>query len=336
MPPHMFISDDWKEWIAMNAMLDQPGDGLVKILVEQGFPPELSRLEVQSAMTHPYVAAARSLVRQRSKRDWLLHTRRLLEQTSGRPSAERRKSIDREEFFAEYYSQNRPVIITDVVRRWPAMQRWTHEYLAERVGDREVEIQANRNSDPRYEIDSLRHRKRLRFSDYLKMVFTDGETNDYYMTANNAEVNQAALAPLHDDIDGLPEYLDPSERGRMFFWLGPAGTVTPVHHDLTNNFMAQVVGRKRIQLISPSHLPLLYNDFHCYSAVDLDNIDTDRYPQFRDVRIEEVILEPGELLFLPVGWWHHVVGLDVTITITCTNFLANNDFTPYYHTYSAI
>ncbi len=105
----------------------------------------------------------------------------------------------------------------------------------------------------------------------------------------------------------LPEYLVPEHRhGSLFFWMGPVGTVTPVHHDLTNNFMAQVIGRKLVKLISPAHLPLVYNDFHCYSAVDLNNIDYARYPLFKHVRIEEVVLEPGDLLFLPVGWWHHV------------------------------
>ena len=57
---------------------------------------------------------------------------------------------------------------------------------------------------------------------------------------------------------------------------------------------------------------------------------------FKHVHIEEVILGPGDLLFLPVGWWHHVTSLDVTVTLTFTNFRWNNDFTPYYKTYGVI
>ncbi len=80
------------------------------------------------------------------------------------------------------------------------------------------------------------------------MIYDAGQTNDYYMTANNSGVNEAALAALWQDVDLLPEYLVPEHRhGRSFFWMGPAGTVTPVHHDLTNNFMAQVIGRKLVQ-----------------------------------------------------------------------------------------
>jgi hypothetical protein len=42
------------------------------------------------------------------------------------------------------------------------------------------------------------------------------------------------------------------------------------------------------------------------------------------------MLEPGELLFLPVGCWHFVEGLDVSITITFTNFKWDNDFLAAY------
>jgi hypothetical protein len=54
------------------------------------------------------------------------------------------------------------------------------------------------------------------------------------------------------------------------------------------------------------------------------------------VKIHDITLHPGELFFLPVGWWHHVRGLDVSITLTCTNFRARNDFASFYETYGEI
>jgi ribosomal protein L16 Arg81 hydroxylase len=44
----------------------------------------------------------------------------------------------------------------------------------------------------------------------------------------------------------------------------------------------------------------------------------------------QVVLEPGQALFIPVGWWHHVRSLDVSISVSFTNFLAPNDYAPEY------
>jgi hypothetical protein len=237
----------------------------------------------------------------------------------------------------EYYYRNRPVILTDAMNGWAAMQRWTPEYLKGRCGDQTVQIQNRRESNPRYEIENQTHESTIRFADYVDKVFGGGSTNDFYMTANNAGANRDILPALREDFDLLPEYLDREAASeRFFFWFGPAGTVTPVHHDLTNNFMAQVVGRKQIKLLSPLNHPNVYNHLHCYSEVDLDNIDLERHPQFRHVKIHDITLHPGELFFLPVGWWHHVRGLDVSITLTCTNFRARNDFASFYETYGEI
>jgi ribosomal protein L16 Arg81 hydroxylase len=112
--------------------------------------------------------------------------------------------------------------------------------------------------------------------------------------------------------------------------------VTPLHHDLTNNFMAQVRGRKLIRLIAPCELADVYNNRHCYSQVDLDRIDLARFPQFRNVRIIDLVIGPGDLFFLPVGWWHYVRGLEISITMTYTNFVFDNDFHSYYTTYQDI
>jgi ribosomal protein L16 Arg81 hydroxylase len=46
--------------------------------------------------------------------------------------------------------------------------------------------------------------------------------------------------------------------------------------------------------------------------------------------IVPVPLNPGDVLFIPIGWWHHVRALDVSMTLTHTNFRRRND---YYTTF---
>jgi ribosomal protein L16 Arg81 hydroxylase len=309
----------------------------MNILTHHGFHPAVSAHEIIQAQTHPYLKAVEALNRKIEKRDWVLSLQRISEQLSpDYGKVERREKLSTEEFLTDYYSKGRPVIITGVLNRWPAMSRWTPDYLKAQCGEREVEIQFGRETDPNYEIHSMALKKVVRFADYVDMVFQGGETNDYYMTANNSNTNGTALRTLWQDLDPLPEYLHNEGEGTGFFWMGPKGTVTPLHHDLTNNFMAQVWGRKLIKLIPANQLQFVYNHHHCFSAVDLNNVDYDKYPAFKNVKPIEVVLEPGELLFLPVGCWHHVTGWDPTITMTYTNFLWFNNFAKYYTTHGDI
>ena len=247
MVQKQYIDSDWKRWIAENVLLGRPREELTRVLVEKGFDEAHSRLEVDTAANHPYLASAQAVVRQLAKRDWVLHTQRMLQESGVNPVAEQSDSIELTQFNEFYYAANRPIVIRGGANELPAIKKWTPEFLIETAGESEVEVQANRNSDPSYEIQNLKHRDRCRFGDFVKRVFEGGETNDFYMTANNSELNGKALAEFWPDTRPLPKMLSEDlAEGRMFFWMGPAGTVTPLHHDLTNNLMVQVAGHKRV------------------------------------------------------------------------------------------
>jgi ribosomal protein L16 Arg81 hydroxylase len=91
--------------------------------------------------------------------------------------------------------------------------------------------------------------------------------------------------------------------------------------------MAQVYGRKRWRLISPQQTPLLYNYVGVFSKVDCENPDYQKYPLFKNVQIIEEVLQPGEVIFVPVGWWHQVKALNTSISLSFTNFVFPNYYT---------
>lgn len=89
------------------------------------------------------------------------------------------------------------------------------------------------------------------------------------------------------------------------------------------------MGRKRIKLAPAAEVGTLYNDQHVFSAIsDLEDpaLDLLRHPRLAGLRLYDVVLEPGEMLFVPFGWWHQVRSLDFSVTITFTNFRYRNDF----------
>lgn len=319
------INHEWRRWIAENLLLDNLPQGLFHAMVQAGVSAEEASSEINAALQSPYIAGAQRLKNRLQKRDWVLDIQRKLNRL--RPAEiPRRHQLSREDFLREHYSVNQPVIITGMMENWPAMQKWNLDFFKTQLGDREVEVQFGRNSDANYEINSTSHKRMMPFAEYIDLIKNTDKTNDFYMTANNDSKNRDALIELWADIVQLPEYLSQQQSNRGFLWLGPAGTITPFHHDLTNNFMAQVIGRKRLRMIPACELANVYNNKHVFTPIDGRNLDLGRYPNLADAQILECVLEPGEVLFLPVGCWHFVEGLEVSATITFTNFLWDNDF----------
>lgn len=335
--PPSLVNDEWRRWIAENLLLDAPPDGLVRAMFANGIPQEEAVKEVELAMQSPYIIGAERLRNRLRKRDWILATYR----KGGRlhPDAteiHRRERLSRNEFLRDYYSINHPVLITGMMDDWPALQKWNLDYFADRFGNREIEVQSGRKAGDNYEVEREKYLKRMTMSEYVRMIRSAGVTNDFYLTANNNSFNKRVLPELWDDVVQIPEYLDGRDRTGGFFWFGPAGTITPFHHDLTNNFMAQVIGRKLVKLVPSWDMPLMNNQLHCFSNVDGRVVPPSPAPSFDAPQIIECVLNPGEILFLPIGWMHFVEGLDVSVTMSFTNFVFDNDFASFYTTYHAV
>jgi hypothetical protein len=274
-----------------------------------------------------YTVADRTIQRWKKLKSWLDIRRSLSALTHASGAVERRSSISQAEFLDKYYAVNRPVVLTGLLARSYALQYWTPWHLAQSCGDVVVQVMSGRENDPNYEINSESHKIEVRLAEYVNMVMSGVETNDYYLVANNGFLDRPEAQGLNQQVPQFPDYLDHSlSQGKVFLWFGPAGTVTPLHHDIMNILVAQICGRKRFRLISPEQTPYVYNEIGVYSRVDCKNPDYSRYPLFNNVKPLEVVLEPGDMLFLPVGWWHHVESLDVAIMLSYTNFRFPNQY----------
>ncbi len=239
-----------------------------------------------------------------------------------------------QEFLNQHYAPSRPVILCGELDQWPALTKWTPDYLKAKIGSHEIEFQGCRTHNPNFELDKDAHRQRTSFAAYIDMITGEHATNDAYVTAYNMASNGAAFEPLHDDLGFLDKFLSADgEAPRGMPWIGPAGTFTPLHHDLTNNLLLQIVGRKRIILAPPGEASKLYNHRAVFSAIsDLEppHFTLARFPLAEGLATHSIELQPGEALFIPVGWWHQVRALDFSVSITHTNFLWPNNASETY------
>jgi lysine-specific demethylase 8/hypoxia-inducible factor 1-alpha inhibitor (HIF hydroxylase) len=100
-------------------------------------------------------------------------------------------------------------------------------------------------------------------------------------------------------------------------WFGPAGHTEPLHFDTGDGTLMQLHGSKRIALFPPSQTRNLYPfEFYreippWFSRVDTDNPDMSQFPGYAEAVKHRVdlVLAQGEILYIPVSWWHEVTAL---------------------------
>ena len=226
------------------------------------------------------------------------------------------------EFFERYYTKNRPVLLKAAVTASEAVRRWSPVYFRERFGTVPVEITASRNRDDDYELHFRQTLRTVTLAEFVDRLSTESETNDFYLVARNYFFDNPALRGLRDDLAPPPEIIDVTDGspGTAKLWFGPKGTVTPLHFDEHSILFTQVHGRKQFKLIPSFDHPYMYARNTFYSGVDASNVDLSRFPLFQNVSMAEVVVEPGDALFLPVGWWHWARSLDVSISVTFSSF----------------
>jgi len=123
--------------------------------------------------------------------------------------------------------------------------------------------------------------------------------------------------PVHENLPGFEAenrmpLLQDAVEPRV--WIGNAVTVA-AHHDPSENIACVVAGRRRFTLFPPDQIANLYmGPFDptpagpTISMVDFDAPDLDRHPRFADAMKQAIVvdMEPGDALYIPYMWWHHV------------------------------
>ena len=132
-------------------------------------------------------------------------------------------------------------------------------------------------------------------------------------------------------LDGrllIPARPAPSFISSVSYWLGSLRSgeqridvqVTPLHHDPHHNLLCQVVGFKYVRIHPPSAAARLYPYEEGLttnaSQVDLDQPDLGRFPDFEGLLHQECMLRPGDMLYIPPGWWHYVRSLSVSFSVS--------------------
>jgi hypothetical protein len=218
------------------------------------------------------------------------------------------------ERFAIFRRAAQPVLLDGLLADWPNRSGLTLPRLRERFGDRRLPVLATRGGRLACDVKTGVAFDTMRFGDYIDRL-TRGEPLDAYLATPLATWLPELLADMP-----APSYCRDAPWRNARLWLSPPGTSVPLHRDVAQNIFLQLVGRKRFLLYAPAAAPWLYsNRFRSalpnYSRFDPERPDYQRFPLSRAVRPLEVVLEPGDAMYLPSRWWHQVRSLDLSLSV---------------------
>jgi hypothetical protein len=233
--------------------------------------------------------------------------------------------------YGELLSAQKPAILKGVARDWPLVQQGARSaadgisYLASFDGGRPV---VGYTGSPEiggrfFYNDDLTglnfEAKRVPLPEFLAHIaehLGDPDAPSFYIGSTDLDTYLPGLReqnrlPLDDPMFTANPPL-------VSIWIGNR-TIATAHFDQSNNLACCMVGRRRFTLFPPDQIENLYPGpmeptpgGQVVSMVDFRAPDFDRYPRFREAldAAEVAELEPGDVLFYPVMWWHHVEALD--------------------------
>jgi len=257
------------------------------------------------------------------------------------PQVERRANLSYDEFAEQYLYANRPVIVTDALRGWRAVERWTPQFFKQEFGDMRFtltddlkkKVYGEGSGPVEYEM-----------AEFIDQVLQSTERNPAPYLRN--KILNELFPSLKNDIEPLPPYIRPNwlperylvkrvreqlNRGAAIeLYIGGAGASFPVlHYDgaATHAFLMQIYGRKQYIVYSPDQTRFLYPKAekpNLSMLKDLDKPDLEKFPLFAQAVSSTFFLEPGELLFVPSLWWHTAKILTPSITVSINTVNGSN------------
>src|SRR5580700_7098042 len=224
------------------------------------------------------------------------------------------ESIDHADFRDNYYIPMKPLIIKGLAKKWPAFSKWDWDYIKSMVGEVKVGVYNNIKSDAYTPINTADDY--MEFGQYIDMVKKGPAQWRIFL------FNIFDHAPqITGDFTWPEDLMTGFVKKYPMLFVGGEGSITHMHFDidLSHILHTQFAGRKRVLLFPFEEQYKLYRkpwevlslvNFEKYFDCENNKLDLEKFPALTLAKGYEVILEHGDTLFMPAGYWHHMEYLE--------------------------
>lgn len=216
------------------------------------------------------------------------------------------ETIAPKDFKDYYYNTSKPIVIKGLAKQWPAYTKWNWDYFIDIVGNKEVGVYNNVKSDSYTPINTAD--AYMKFGEYLQMVKKGPVDLRIFL------FNIFQHAPqIVKDFSWPDTYMKGFVKKFPMLFVGGQGAITHMHFDidLSHILHTQFVGKKRVLLFPFEEQYKLYRKpWEVLSLANYanyyENFDYENFPAVKLAKGYEIILEHGDTLFMPAGYWHHM------------------------------
>jgi histone arginine demethylase JMJD6 len=232
-----------------------------------------------------------------------------MKNTADFPQIERIADPSKILFNEMYGNKSVPVVLTNITKHWPAISKWTPEYLVSQVG--QLKEQATRVADKN-------DRRHFTIAEYIQYMQTTQDVDPYYLKNCQFHLKTDMVKDYH-----VPDYFEsclqqmqtqlPMQFQLSWMFIGTANTYSGLHLDIFNTsaWNAVITGKKYWMFYPPEQAKFLYN-----GQVNPFNPDLEKFPEFKNARPLVCEQGPGEVVFTPSKWWHAVFNVEAGISLT--------------------
>ena len=216
------------------------------------------------------------------------------------------ENITPQDFKNNYYNTGKPLIIKGLAKKWPAYKKWNWDYFIDVVGEQEVGVYNNIKSDSYTPINTAD--AYMKFGDYLRKLKAGPLDLRIFL------FNIFQHAPsLVKDFTWPDELMKGFVKKYPMLFTGGQGSITHLHFDIDMSHIlhTQFAGKKRVLLFPHEEQHKLYRKpwevLSLANFADYNNsFDYENFPAVKKAKGYEVIMEHGDTLFMPAGFWHHM------------------------------
>jgi len=221
-------------------------------------------------------------------------------------------------FYGKVVAMGEPVIITGLTDAWPARKKWSFDWFVDTYGDEQIPV------------EWLTYVRAARGDSAARQGRREAmPLRSYIETLADARGKEGGYLIGTDMFDRLPKLLEDLQFPRVqpndkmtkrLFFMGSKGGYTQLHYDRADNLHTMIRGSKRWQLFSPARTAALDPVepgfvWSVMSGLDLGHSTMRPLHELGPVELDyDLVLEEGETLYLPYGWWHRVVSESATIS----------------------